>query len=298
MPFDQTNTKTLADAIAILEMERSLTVNKRRDLISSIKRIATYLHRAPNDLPANANALRKLLAKIHPVQAGITAKSLANVKANLVTVLQITGAIPRDEPRAERTEGWIKFLDHAGAKHQAWSLSRFTTYCCNRRIEPDAVSNDVMAAFQSQLDVRLLTKDPAKLCKEMAQTWNGIVKRNNQPLAILSYEIDGRYRCRPLSDYPESLQMEIATYLDRLAHVDLFDKDGPLKPLRPTSLRNTQAHLRQYLDGLVLAGEDTAKLTTLKIVVTPEKMKLALRRSWRGVAAIRSLSEYTTSQRH
>ncbi len=274
MPFDN-SPATLADVIVKLDDLHKLSETRRRDLISAITRTARFLNRAPADLPTEVPALRKVLATIHPAQAGVSAKSLANVKANLATALRLTRFIPRDMPTVERTATWNAFFERAGAKHQEWALARFATYCCSRGIETDAVSDTVMAAFQSHLDTRLLGKDPAILCKEMAQTWNGIVARNALPLATLTYAPNPQHRCRPLTAYPVSLQDEIAAYLKRRAVVDLFDEDGPDKALRPTSLRNTKAHIIQFLDALVNAGADPAKIGSLSGVVTSAQMKTA-----------------------
>lgn len=275
MPYDNTNTATLADAIELLMTHPDLTDRQHRDMISSINRVATYLKRPPADLPTDAPSLRVLLAKIHPVQAGISAKSLSNVKTALTKALQTVGNLPEPELKAEQTLEWCSFLVSCKAKHQALSLSRLVTYCCNRAIEPEGVNDDVMAEFQAYLDKRLLGKDPAKLCKEMAQTWNGIVKRQGLPLAKLSYQKNSQYRSRPLTTYPVSLQQEIEAYLDKLAHFDLFGDGGPDKPLRPASLRNTRAQLRQFLDALVSSGGEPDAFQSLVDVVTAKNMKAA-----------------------
>lgn len=276
MPFDQNKPTTLADALARLAKSKT-TDTRQRDRLSAINRVATMLGRNPADVPCDAPSLRHRLVGLHPVQHGLNAKSLANIKSALADALRATGCLPEDDPGTDRTTAWEAFLASASAPHQAWSLSRFTSYCCHRGIEPEAVDDGVMSAFQAYLDARLLTNDPFKLCKEMCQTWNGIVSRNGLPLASLTYEKGGQYRCRPLAIYPAPLRQEIATYIGRLSHVDIFDEEGPDKPLRPTSLRNTEAHVRQYLDGLVCAGADPQDLTTLAAVITPEKMKDAFR---------------------
>ncbi|PSL17725.1 hypothetical protein [Shimia abyssi] len=144
-----------------------------------------------------------------------------------------------------------------------------------------------MSAFQSYLDAHLLGKDPAKICKAIAQAWNGIVKRKKLPLAILSYEKGGQYRCRPLSIYPQSLQDEIVAYLDQLRHISLFDDEGPEYALRPASLRSTEAHLRQYLDALVETGVAPETLLSLKDAITASNMKSALT----GIMKRRGLSD-------
>ncbi|MEP1197931.1 tyrosine-type recombinase/integrase [Tateyamaria sp.] len=277
MPFDASKPQTLANVRAILEDSPGLAATRKRDRISAIVRVATMSARAPADLPCDAPGLRAHLETIHPAQHGITARSLANVKSALSDALTAVGAIPQWQLTVARSEAWIAFLDHADVDHQGWSLSRFTNFCCNSCTDPADVDDETMAKFHEYLDARLLTKDPAKLCKQMCQTWNGIVRRNCLSLAILDYERGRQYQCRPLTDYPESLQDEMRLLLDRLSQSDLFDPDAPDKGLRPTSLRNTEAHLRQYLDALVHSGVDPLECRSLKGVVTAEHMKHALK---------------------
>lgn len=274
MPFDQTST-SLANVITKLEALPNLRDTRRRDLISAITRTATYLGRTPADLPTDAPALRSALATIHPAQVGIKPKSLANVKANLAFALRITRFMPRNLPIAKQSRAWTAFLQRASADHQVNALSRFVSYCCSKGTDPDGVTDDVMAGFRSYIDARLLGKDPAKLCKEMAQTWNGIVKRNGLPLRTLTTTQTPQYRCRPLTDYPATLQVEIEAYLRRRAEANLFDPDGPDTALRPTSLRNTKAHLTQYCNALVNAGMNSIQITDLASVVSAERMKQA-----------------------
>jgi integrase len=276
MPFDQSST-SLADVVTKLVALPTLRDTRRRDLISAVTRTATFLNRAPADLPTDAPALRLALATIHPAQAGISAKSLANVKANLATALRITRFMPRNLPKTEQTEAWTAFLQHASGDHQVHALSRFVNYCCSKGIDPDGVTDEVMLMFRAHIDARLIGTDPVKLCKEMAWTWNGIVKRNGLPLTTLTTTQNPQYRCRPLTDYPLTLQIEIEAYLKRRAVVDEFDTDGPDKALRPTSLRNTKAHLTQYCDALVNAGMDSTEITDLATVVSAAQMKTAFK---------------------
>lgn len=277
MPYDKTKTATLADALALLEVHSDLTDTQRRDQVSAIKRIATHLNLPPADLPTDAPSLRKLLATLHPAQIGVSAKSLSNVKTALTKALQSSGYLPPFDPKGQQTAAWQAFHSSCEAKHQVFALARFVNYCNHRNIEPNDVTDEVMSAFHDYLDERLLGKEPAKLCKETVQTWNGIVSRQGLPLAKLSYQKSGQYCSRPLTSYPQSLQDDFACYRDRLAHVDLFADDGPDKPLRPTSLRNIDAHLRQYLDGLVQAGGDSLSFNSLADVVTAEHMKRAFK---------------------
>lgn len=266
---------TLADAIAALEQTQTIPALQRRDVISAISRVATYLNRSPHDLEIDAASLRNSLAKIHPAQAGVSAKTLSNVKNNLMKALQATGHLRALYPKCDPTDGWKAFLAQCTGKHQVHSFSRLLNYCCALSIEPDDLSDQIMPEFEVYLDERVLAKDPAELCKQIAQAWNGIVNRQGLPLAQLSYQRGGQYRAPPLTSYPASLQAEINGYLDKLAHADPFDDDSPDVVLKPVTLRNIRAHLRQYLDALVQAGNEPANMTTLKSVVTAEMMKAA-----------------------
>lgn len=277
MPYDTFKAATLADVLASLKNHPELNDTQRRDQASAINRIATYLHRPPTELPTDARSLRKLLATIHPTQVEISAKSLSNVKTAFTKALQSTGNLPQFDSKGEQTAAWQAFQASCEADHQVFALSRFINYCCHRNIAPDDVSDEVISAFHEYLDDRLLGKEPAKLCKEMTQTWNGIVSRQGLPLTKLNYEKSPQYRSHPLTSYPQSLQDDFASYRGRLAHVDLFDEDGPDKPLQPTSLRNIEAHLRQFLDGLVQAGDDPSSFKSLTDVVTADHMKRAFK---------------------
>ncbi|SDJ37577.1 site-specific integrase [Lutimaribacter saemankumensis] len=267
---------TLADALQRLDKSKA-TCSRTRDRISAINRVATMLSRAPADLPCDPPELRAYLKTIHHVHHKITAKSLANIKAALADALRAAGCIPADDPKVDRSQSWEVFLGRVSVKEQAWSLSRLINYCCNRGIEPEDVDDNVVSEFRTYLDARLLTREPEDLCRTMAQTWNGIVSRHGLCLSTLSYQKGGYHRCLPLSEYPESLQSDIQAYVDRLAHKDIFLEDGPNKALRPLSLRNVKANVRQYLDALVSAGEDPAALVDLSSAITTEKVKTAFK---------------------
>ena len=268
---------TLAHVLHHLERDESLTANRSRDLISAVNRTCELLGRPASDLPAAAPDLRTRLAKLHPAQAGIRAKTLSNLKSNLTAALVAAGAMLPTLPKAEPTAGWQRFVACVSRKqkHQIYVLSRFITYCCHQSLEPAQVNAATMAAFKDYLQRRLITKDPEEYAKEVAQTWNGIIRRNGLKLTEIDREQDNRYRCRPLSDYPESLGRDLQGYLDRLAHVDPLAEHGPDKPLRMLSLRNVEAHVRQYLDALVGSGIPIRELTDLNKAVTAEHMKRA-----------------------
>lgn len=265
---------TLAQVLDQLEADTTLPDPRKRDLISAINRISRYLARPPEDITVLPQHLRQLLARLHPAQLGITSRSLANVKSSLQAAMTHTGHLPTSARRPQ-SRAWTEFLSKATAHHQVLGISRFVNFCCVRRIEPQHVTDGTMALFRDHLDARLLTKDPTALCAEMITTWNCIARQQPIAHARLQQNQRARHKCPSLTTYPQALQDELQTYLDRLSHADLFAEGGPDKPLKPMSLRNISACVRQYLAALSEAGHDPAQFVSLKAVVTAENIKTA-----------------------
>ena len=70
--------------------QANLPEKRRRDLASAISAAEKLLHRNLWELPADMTTLRERLAPIHHVQAGVSAKRLANIKSDLATALRIS----------------------------------------------------------------------------------------------------------------------------------------------------------------------------------------------------------------
>ncbi|WP_417463165.1 site-specific integrase [Kordiimonas sp.] len=276
MPLDYTKPETLADVLSALTGGSPDDTVRHRARVSAVHRIADFLHRPPSDIPCEVKVLRCQLEDLHPATCGVSGKTLSNIKSNLSDALRETGVLPDDEARPVRSAAWTAFLDKA-EDPQRWGLSRFVNYCSARNIEPDTVNQDDFDDYQGFLDTRLLARSPDQHCKAVAGTWNHLVKKNG--LSFVQFETvrRKRYVARPLTEYPKSLQDDISVYLARLTHEDIFSEEGPDKPLRPTSIRNIRAHLAQYIDALLSAGLPTSDLTSLRVAITSDNIKIAFR---------------------
>jgi hypothetical protein len=248
---------TLDAVLTALERKVSLTpatATAKRDLISAVQTTARLLGSHPAMIAVDIPSLRKRLLAIEPVQHRISKRRVSNIRSSLIKAFIVTRALPRPMPKAVPTDAWEAFLAQTDAKHQLWHLSRLVDFCVKRNIEPQAVSDAVIAEFEAFLDQTILTKDPSKIILAMTQTWNGIVKRRELSLQRLTIPSKDRYVTPPLTAYSLSLQADIGRYLDRLRHKDRFSRQGPDKPLKEISIRNVKAHLRQLLDAAVGSG--------------------------------------------
>lgn len=271
-----TNTN-LAQALTELAERTDLPERRRRDLMSAITCTAEYLRRPVADIPTDTTRLRRLLASIHPVQAGISAKTLGNVKSNLTAALRIVGLLQEPDPHVTIAPCWEAFLAPSEKPYHRVTFARFINYCCVRDIEPAAVDAELLAAYQEYLERTVLARDPGEMRREASKVWNAVTQYHDGAFAPIPLASGQRYRCPSLSTYPVSLQADIQAYLDRVSHVDPFVEDAPAKPLRPTSLRNIEAHLRQYFGALVEAGMRPDDITSLGTVLTHENIKKAAR---------------------
>src|SRR5689334_1801335 len=79
---------SLADALAALEQGETLSPDIRRHWACSLRRIAEALDRPLALLPARWTALRVPVSRLHHAPLELTAKTLANHKANLKAALR------------------------------------------------------------------------------------------------------------------------------------------------------------------------------------------------------------------
>ncbi|WP_170429663.1 tyrosine-type recombinase/integrase [Ruegeria arenilitoris] len=268
---------TLAEVLDALKANPDPDKKRQQSKLSAISRLSAYLNRPPSDIPTDIPQLRKLLASLHPAACGVKPKTLSTTISDLASALRVVGVLQDVEAKSASAPEWDTFLKAVKSSHQVWGLMRFARYCSARSIQPAEVNSEVVQAFQAALDAVLLKNEPINYVRSMIDTWNHVIGRYDLNLPRLSRLPSDRYVARPLTDYPESLQAEIKAYIDRLAQRDLFSEDGPDKPLRETSLRNTEAHLRQMLDALVTSGQRPEKFTSLSVVVTANNLKTAFR---------------------
>lgn len=261
---------TLAEVLDHLERNCRLSATRRRDLISAVNGVAQLLGQHPSGIQADVPSLRAALLAVDLIRHNMKTKRFANIKADLAYALRLARVIVRARPKPQHTAAWSAFLGHADAKHQAWSLSRFVAFCVHRDIEPSDVNDAALEAFEDFLNQTIITKAPAAITKAMAQTWNGIINRKQLNFRPLTVPQSMRFLALPLTSYPDSLRVDLDTYFDRLRKANKFSREGPRKPLKEVSIRNIEAHVRQFLDAAVASGHPPELFATLASLVDPD----------------------------
>ena len=268
---------TLASVLSALQCV-DLSARRRRDLISAVNTTARLLRRNVAELPANMATLRERLAGIHHVQAGMSAKRLANVKSDLAAALRVAdAAIPKPNHEIVRTPEWDAFLGSLNPPWERFCLVRLANYCSANSLSPSDVDDQVIAQFRHHLSEASLAKDPDKTWKRTAQAWNRCVERAGLDLAVLSTPKSDRHRAIPLAQYPVSFQADLEAWIKRLSNPEFWTGEGPAKPLRPVSVRNVRATIRQFASALVARGRPIEEITSLATLVEFDAYKDGLR---------------------
>src|SRR5215203_2173643 len=139
---------SLADALAAIENAEVLPPDTRRHWACSLRRIAEALDRPLELVPARWTALRFPVSHLHHAPLELTAKTLANHKANFKAALRWYAGEEHVPVRgAPLTPAWAQLRDaisDRGLKARLFGLMR---YASAKAIPPQEVSADTLADY-------------------------------------------------------------------------------------------------------------------------------------------------------
>lgn len=258
---------SLADLYELVATSPIHTATAIRDMRSAIKRTASIAGLPMSQVPADAASIRDILQPANAKRLGLSSRRLSNIKAAVQRAYELVGVGRTLIWPMEHSTPWRVFLAKARAKHHSYVLSRFATFCTKQGIAPAEGTSETLEAYRLCLDCCLVANDPNKIAKDTAAAFNAIVKHARLEQPLISHRRSAPYRARPLDTYPASFKADLDRYLRRLAEPELFDTDTVTTPLRPTTLRNIEAHVRQLADAAVDAGYSPDRLQSLEDLV-------------------------------
>lgn len=136
---------SFAEALAAIERAGDLRPDKRRHWSCSLRIIAKALGRPPELVPARWTAVRMPMGRLHHAPLGVTAKTLANHRANvraaLVWFAQEENIPIRGAPLSPQWAPLSEHIDHPRTRAKLSSLMRF---CSARGIAPAEVDEAVI----------------------------------------------------------------------------------------------------------------------------------------------------------
>lgn len=272
---------TLADVIARLDLRPDLPQQRRHDLTSAVRRIASLLGQRPEDIVADAAAIRQRLAPFTAAGAGMSRGRWRNVRSLFTVALQTTGVrVMRRRLRQVLTPPWLDLLRCIPDRYERFRLSRLAGFCAVQGIAPEQVNDTVLAAFGADLLRHSLIDRPKQVHREACLAWNRCAATiTGWPQIRFRVPENRRDYALPLSAYPPSFGSDVAAYLTHLAGTDLFAEIAR-RPARPITLKATRLRLMQIAAALVHTGRDPASIRSLADLVAIDAAKQALAFFW------------------
>ena len=284
--FVPPGTPMLSDLIRRFEeqplAESGLRPERRRDMISALRRASAALDRAPHRVPANPNWLRPRLARVAPAALGLSDKTWSNILSNLHTALEHLGVVKRVRRRTEDlSPEWQRLRNlttrEANRSLRA-SLSRFVHFLDGQGIAPGEVEEGHALAYRAALELSEMSRSPETSYRAAVSAWNLAAERlPDWPQCRLRAPSSLKRVALPLEAFPTSFRADFAAWLSSLQKADPFDPDGRIEPLRPNTVELYRSLLQRFASTLVRAGLEIGEIDGIAALVAPSNAKLGLK---------------------
>ena len=274
---------TCADVIEHIGNRTDISLRRKQDLTSAVRRVCRLLHRSPQDVSVDVDKLRRKLAEMSLAASRLSPGSYRNLKSLFGKAL--IAAKVTTVPRRSRTPlapEWRELLAAITDAPQRYRLAHFARYLSERGIDPAEVDNEILDGYRRDLISNSLLRLPAQAARHAVRAWNRArgteAGRHLRELEI-PY-IRGKYALSPAL-FPKSFREDLDSYQAHLKGDDLFGERGA----RPAS--GDIIILRRYqilvlAAALVEAGRDPQSIIrSLADLAAPETAKIALTAVWK-----------------
>ena len=191
---------------------------------------------APATVPAEAPALRAMLAKIRPAAHGVSPKTWANLLSRFRAALRLADVIdPVWQGSAMQHPAWAPLVQAiAEDKRLSCGLAAFFNWCASQAIAPEEVDDAVVQQFHRWLENRTLCPKPRDVVRRVPNLWNEASEKIEiwPKIKLTTLSFKSPPKRLQWSDLSESFRRDAQAYLAMRAKPDLFD-ERPNAPRRP-----------------------------------------------------------------
>ncbi len=286
---DNNTTKPLiepscADALATIEAADDLKENKCRHWMCSLRVVTKGLGKPLELLPARWTAVRIPISRLHHAQMGVTAKTLANHKANFRAALSWFAKEENVPLRgAPLSQDWARLKDGIDHRRTRAHLSSPMRFWSARGIAPEEVDETALDACMAYRAATTALKSDAAARRRIARAWNrciGVVpgwpsRRLTEPppkssLAGPAFE-----------EFPTGLGQDIETYLIGLTQIRRLPGGRRRAPCKPSTIKVRRAKLVAFVRKAVSDGIPISSLKSFRELFDPDLVKRVFDAYWR-----------------
>jgi integrase len=272
---------TLADVDRNLRILTDLAASRRRDLRSAVARVAALVGEAPDWVPLDLPEIAITLAGINAAAAGITPKTLSNIRSDFLAAVRASQLLALPRPaKGALSAPWVELMAKLKDDHRARiGLSRLAHHASAAGISPGEINDAVIDQFIADVRKGSLHARPDRLHRRTATIWNEVARQLPAlKLQAVTVPAFGRTHKRiRWSKLSQSFRDDLDDYLNWCSGQDPFADHAPrVLALRTLKLRRNQVHAA--VTALVQSGVEPTAITSIADLVTPENFKRILRR--------------------
>ena len=276
-------TVTLADLLAALQRQRSLSGTKLRDSQSAVKRIAALMREEPAAIQLDLSAISTKLANVNPIATGISAKTFANLRSGFLTAVKVSG-LKTVQALAKKplSPGWACLMAKPSGKRAHLGLSRFARYASANGIEPNRINDAAIEGFINAVREGSLHRKPNDLHRQVTLIWNEVAKLSGfQSVTVASFRAP--IKRADWTQSTPSFQKDVENHLDWCSGSDVFAADARNRALAPRTLKLRRNQIHAAVTALLESGVKPSAIRSLADLVSPDNFKRILRRRFEAV---------------
>ena len=275
---------SMADAMAAIEAAEDVPEDKRRHWMCSLRIVAKALGKPPELLPARWTAVRIPISRLHHAQMGVTAKTLANHKANVRAALSWFAKEQNVPSRgAPLSEAWAKLSQAIPDYRTRANLSSLMRYCSASGIDPEEVNERVLDACMAYRAATTALKADSAARRRIARAWNDCVdtvpgwpsQRLAEPPPKASL------RGPAWDEFPAGLRRDIEGYLVSLTRVRRGAGGRRRAPCKPKTIEVRRAKLVAFVRKAVSIGVSINDISSFSDLFDPDLVERVFDAYWR-----------------
>lgn len=268
---------TLQDVLNAINGAENITDKRKQDMRSAVRLAAKVIGAEPQMITADPRDIGRRFDEASPISMGLSAGRWRNSKSLLRAALALAVQVMPGASTVPLLPEWEPLAAEAREVGSCWlRLGRMLRWLSARHITPAAVTLSDLNEFRNAFLSDALLGTPEQSWQAARQSWERMREASSgwPQIALLKPPNPLTY-CLKWEAYPASLKAEVDQYLDCLAGKDLSG-DGPVKPLRPATLKLRSHELRSFVAALVHGGVDPQSLTSLARCLTLDNFKIGL----------------------
>jgi integrase len=278
---------TFSAAMTAIEDAADLSASVKRHWVCSLRQIAKWLDRPVEVTPARWTAIRLPVGQLHHARLGVTAKTVANHRANVAAALRWFGKEYSVPSRGVAlSAAWAPLRDGIGDRGRRARLYGLMRYCSGRSLMPAAVDDAVVADYLRYRAETTSLAAGSAAHRSIARAWNASANENPAwPAQRLTEPPVKALEGPAWEDFPEGLRRDIDKYLAGLGKIRKGPDGRRSRPCSPKAIKTRRAELVAMARMAVKIGTPIESLKSLAVLVHPDVVEPVLDAYWKNNGA-------------